>query len=653
MAVLIDSTPLLLPLFLLPLFQHLPFTLRSRSYDERLLYPLSFDVVKGSIEGEQAAFLALLHSRRPSSHRNTYYVDPPPQVRYNHDKQYWKYYVEDIDNDRIYEAIGRTCSVAVFEAFASQAIIPHSLASGIASSKDYTKSLQFVNHVTKNKTLGESIFLLELLNRLVEDGNINLLDALISPFIKSKLRRHDPQFPFLLDVKFNKCTATFDPRWALIGAAENLSVEGFLKSLAFFEEQGIQFDYSSDFSSLFFEMQSIEVLQALEKRVMDPAKLNAMFDKAEIYDSQNPVVPHNNKHLEFHIYLARRFANKMKGVRFNAVFARMFLEDQRLIKFFGESAVPMVEFLSVFVNELGCMIPSSLFEDIIHGQGASKFCLTPLLRFFVENDKAKVSLPPTEFTTALFRNPSSFEEATAVLLLYLKRLPQVDLASVIIAILGLPLEIILLLMGPLDVFIAVANCSMSKKCYSSFLDNHRNLGDVEQFKRVILWLIERTQSLDEIPLDLLLNVVADPSLLDWILSRRDLFRFGESNYDTLITEGLIGIRLEEPTNTYLRAIPVNEIISKMDLLRNANVPYSESLISEILDVIDVTGAVSDHFEDDLLVVIEYARKELKCAWDEKVGRAAIPYRKFPKIFAYFLWEKCPIDSSSVYTEDHL
>ena len=184
-----------------------------------------------------------------------------------------------------------------------------------------------------------------------------------------------------------------------------------------------------------------------------------------------------------------------------------------------------------------------------------------------------------------------------------------------------------------------ANCTMSSECYSIFLDKHREPpNDVEQFKAVFLWLIKHTQLLDAIPLDLLLNTVSDSSLLEWILSRQDLFRFGESNYMTLISEGLI---VYKAANTLLRRIPGTEIIKKMEMLRNANVPYSESLISEILDAMDVSNDY-ERMGGDLIAVIEFARKELKCAWDEKVGRAAIPYGKFPEIFVYLLEEKCPI-----------
>jgi len=418
-----------------------------------------------------------------------------------------------------------------------------------------------------------------------------------------------------------------------------------LKSFTFFEEKGIQFDFSlSTFSDIFFTMQSIDVLQALEKRVTDPAKLNAMFELAAIYGRRNPAVPLDANDFKFHIYLARRFAYKMKGVNLNVVFDEMLTSGLRIPRYFDDNSVPLVEFLSIFVNELGCEVPRLLPETIFNWVH-EEICITPLLRFFVE---VNVRLPPIEFTNTLFGNPSSFEEATAVLLLYLKRFPDVDRVSVYMIILQLPLDKILPVMRSLEDSIAASNnSSISEECYSIFLDKHRKPNDVKQFKVIMQWLIKHTKSRDEIPLDLLLNAVSDSSLLDWIMSRRDLFRFDESNYVTLISEGLNGPMEYETAETYYRVLPITEIMSKMEMLRNANVPYSESLISEVLDAMDVTdGGATDHFEDDLLVVIEYLRKELKCAWDAKVGRAAIPYCKFPKIFTHFLWEKCPIDACS-------
>jgi len=613
-------------------------------------------VVIGAIEGEQVDMLALFHNARPPTNDRSYYMDKLPPLRFIDGKQSWEYPVNVIRECAIFEAIGRTCSVEVFNAFrevfntfGSWEIIMDTLASGIAHSKDYSKSLHFIKHLTRIKIFQENGILGELLQNFVDLGSTRLLDALLSPSLKSQLRRHDPNVPLLLNVKFRECKATFDPFESLVRAATQGTTEGFLKSLTFFEEKGIQFDYSDFyFSKILFRMQSIDALNVLEKRVTDPAKLNAMFDEAEIYDIQNPVVPYVNKHLQFHIYLTRRFADKIKGVSFKALLDNIILEDPKLVHFLGESAVPMVEFLSVFV-ELGSEIPNTFFEDIIYGHSSSKkFSLTPLLRFFVENEKVKISLPPTKFTNALFRNPSSFEEASDILVLYLKRFSQVDLASVLIVILELPLEEIASLMGHLDVFIVGSSGSVSNECYSSFIQSHRKPpNDVEQFKVIMLWLIKHTQSLNEIPLDVLLIGVSDSRLLNWIMSRQDLFRFGESNYVTFISRALAGLSLGKTTNMLLDAIPVTEIISKIELLRNANVPYSESLISEVLDAMDVsTDGVSDHFEDDLLVVIEYARKELKCAWDEKVGRAAIPYGKFPKIFTHFLWEKCPIHACS-------
>ena len=615
---------------------------RQYRYDQRL-YRLSFDVMLGAIEGEQVGMLSLFHSHPPTAdyERRPYRADPDSRIRYVVDKQHWEYILEPSQKHSFTAAIGRTCSVPVFKTFDFMDFSWSAFASGIARSTDYSKSLRFVKHLTGNAPREEG-FLDGLLNSLVDAGNIRLLDAVISPSLKAHLRRHNPESPLVFSMKFNNCTAIFNIHHTLILAAHRRSSEGFLKSFTFFEEKGIQFDYSlSNFSNLFFTMQSIDVLQALEKRVTDPAKLNAMFELAEIYNGRYPVVPLDANDFKFHIYLARRFAEKMKGVNLNAVFEGIFSSGVR--RYFDDNSVPLVEFLSVFVNELGCEVPSLLVETMINWEHA-EICITPLLRFFVEMN---VRLPPIEFTNALFGNPSSFEEATAVLLLYLKRFPDVNTVSVFSIVLGLPLDKILFVMRPLDDFIAASNNSSNcEECYSSFLDKHRKPDDVEQFKVIMLWLIKHTKSLDEIPLDLLLNAVSDSSLLDWIMSRRDLFRFGESNYVTLISEGLNGCPIEEKTTeVYYRALPTTEVISKIEMLRNANVPYSESLISEVLDAMYVTDGVSDHFEDDLLVVIEYARKELKCAWDEKVGRAAIPYGKFPKIFTHIVL-KCPIHACS-------
>jgi len=213
----------------------------------------------------------------------------------------------------VFAEIGRTCNIEVFEAFSSMDILVEQLASGISCSKNDSQVIRFIKHVTGNTALREDGFLRVLLKRVAIVGNTRILDALLSPSLKSRLHVDDPHAPLLLAVKFNECTATFDPLWALYHAANHGSVEGFLNTLNFFEEKGMQFDYSSSkMTNLFFRMQSIDVLKALEKRVTDPAKLNAMFDKAAIYDSSRPLVPRNTNHFQFHIYPARRFAEKMK-----------------------------------------------------------------------------------------------------------------------------------------------------------------------------------------------------------------------------------------------------------------------------------------------------------------------------------------------------
>jgi len=55
---------------------------------------------------------------------------------------------------------------------------------------------------------------------------------------------------------------------------------------------------------------------------------------------------------------------------------------------------------------------------------------------------------------------------------------------------------------------------------------------------------------------------------------------------------------EETTETH-RAVPITEMISKIEMMRSANIPYSESLISEVLEAMDVSDRVSEHLEDDL------------------------------------------------------